>query len=84
MYAKLENGMLNYPPKHLHKDGRYVANYNHHTQDLIADGYLEVVEAEQPEAKEGFYTSFRYEERDGKIIQSWEYKEITEEDSENI
>lgn len=84
MYVKLKNGSLIYPPKFLKENGRYIANYNHYTKKLLEDGWLELVEAEQPEAKEGFYTSFRYEERDGKIYQIWEYKEITEEDSENI
>ena len=79
MYAKLENGMLKYPPKHLKENGRYVANYNHHTQDLIADGYMFVEEVE-PENREGYYPVARYTEQDGKIIQSWEYKEITEEE----
>lgn len=79
MYAKLENGKITYPPKHLKEDGRYVANYNHHDEDLIADGWLEVVQSE-PEKRDGFSPVARYEERDGKIYQTWEYVEIEYEE----
>ena len=72
MYAKLENGNIKYPPQHLKENGRYVANYNNHTEDLIADGWLEVVESE-PEHKEGKAPVAKYKEKGGKIIQSWEY-----------
>ena len=79
MYAKLENGRIIYPPKHLKEAGRYIANYNHHEEALQADGWLEVVESE-PENREGFSPVARYEESNNKIIQSWDYVEATEGD----
>lgn len=79
MFAKIENGYIKYPPKHLKENGRYVANYNHHDEDLIADGWLEVVQSE-PEQRDGFSPVARYEERDGKIYQTWEYVEIEDEE----
>ena len=77
MYAKLENGQLKYPPKHLKEAGRYIANYNHHEEALQADGWLEVVQSE-PEQRAGFSPVARYEESDGKIFQRWDYVETNE------
>ena len=82
MFAKIENGVLKYPPKHLNENGRYVANYNHHTQDLIADGWMEVITSE-PEQREGFNPIPRYEEIDGCIYQTWDYVEAVN-NQENI
>lgn len=79
MFAKIENGYIIYPPKHLKENGRYVANYNKHIDDLIADGWLEVIET-TPEQREGYYPVAKYEEKDGKIYQTWEYFEANEEE----
>ena len=79
MYAKLEDGHIKYPPQHLKEESRYIANYNNHEEALKEDGWLEVVES-QPEQRDGYYPIAHYEERDGKIIQSWEYVEVTDED----
>lgn len=74
MYAKLENGNIQYPPQHLKENGRYIANYNHHEEALKEDGWLEVVESE-PEQREGFVPVAKYKKVKGKIVQSWDYVE---------
>lgn len=79
MYAKIENGEIKFPPKHLKENGRYVANYNHHDEELLADGWIKVEES-QPEEKDGFSLVCRYVAKNGKIVQEWEYVEITEEE----
>lgn len=79
MYGKIENGQIKFPPKHLKENGRYVANYDHHDEDLIADGWLEVVKSE-PEHIDGKTPVARYTEQGGKIIQSWEYVDVGEEE----
>lgn len=79
MYAKIENGNIKYPPQHLKENGRYIANYNHHDEAIKEDGWLEVVESE-PEHREGKVPMARYEERDGKIYQSWDYVDVGEEE----
>lgn len=78
MYAKLINGNIQYPPQHLKENGRYVANYNNHKEDLIADGWLELVET-NPERRDGYTPLARYEERFGKIYQTWDYVEAGED-----
>ena len=77
MYGKIENGQIKYPPKHLQEDGRYVANYDQHTEDLIADGWLEIIENE-PEIREGYNAVPQYEKRKGKIYQTWTYEKEEE------
>ena len=79
MYAKIENGQIKYPPKHLKEAGRYIANYNNHDDALRADGWLELVES-APENREGYFPVARYEERGGKIYQTWEYVESSGDD----
>ena len=79
MYAKLENGQIKFPPKHLKEAGRYIANYNHHDEALKEDGWLEVVESE-PEQREGYYPICKYRQDGDKIIQEWDYVEDTEEE----
>ncbi len=63
MYAKLINGILEYPPKI--KDG--ISNYDLYTEKLIEDGYKELIESEKPtEYCEAYYTQSKT-----KIFQRW-------------
>ena len=84
MYAKIINEKIVFPPKHLKEKGRFIANYMNHEEALKADGWLEIIFEKQPEQREGFKTIMKYTERDGKIYQTWEYTEKTEDDLINI
>ena len=79
MYAKLENGQIKFPPKHLKEAGRSIANYNHHDEALKEDGWLEVVENE-PEQRAGYSPICRYRQDGDKIKKEWDYVEISEEE----
>ena len=79
MFAKLKDGNIKYPPQHLKEDGRYIANYNHHEEALREDGWLELVESE-PTQKEGKVPVAKYKEKGGKIIQSWTYVDVGDEE----
>lgn len=71
MYAMLING---HPVKNDENielpDGRIVTNPN--PEILESLGYKEVIEADEPDYKSGFYYVYRYEETDDKIIKVWD------------
>lgn len=80
MYGKLVDGNLQYPPKHLKENGRYIANYDNHDQALIEDGYKVIEYSKKKKDKEGYYQAEIYEELTDKIKVSYEYREVAEDD----
>lgn len=90
MYGKIIDGNLVSAPdpmvaditnKETGKTARYKI-YNPRPEQYEAEGYLEVIETEYPEASEGDavkYYEKRYIERDGKIYGEWVETEAPEE-----
>ena len=82
MYGKIIDGMLVVAPNPMLADirneetgetARYKV-YNPRPEQYEAEGYLEIIETEYPEASEGEadkYYEKRYIERDGKIYGEW-------------
>lgn len=73
-YGKLENNQLRYAPNILLVGKEQIINAPADTYK--SQGWLPIVNTEQPEAKEGFYYSPYYAEVDGSIVQQWEKHEI--------
>ena len=80
-YAKLINNYPSYAPRLLRIGSAWV--YNPTDAQLLAEGYLPVIETEPPETDDRHYADPRYVERDGQIVQEWELVEIpiTDEDA---
>ena len=80
MYGKLINGNLQFPPKHLKENGRYIANYDNHDEALTEDGYKPLEYAEMGKDKRGYYQAEVYTELADRITVTYEYREVTEDD----
>ncbi len=77
-YARLGGDTLVYAPNKLIIGTEQVFNASEET--YRANGYLPIVNTEQPESTDGFYYSPIYVEQNGSIVQQWEQHEIPETD----
>ena len=73
-YAKLINNFPSYAPRRLRLADVWV--YNPTDAQLLAEGYLPVIETEPPETDTQHYAEPHWTERDGSIVQTWEVAEI--------
>ena len=80
-YAKLINDYPSYAPRRLRIGSAWV--YNPTEQQLLAEGYLPVIETEPPEVDAQHYAEPHWQEEPNRIVQRWEVKEIpiTEEEA---
>lgn len=81
-YGKIKCGTLRVPmnyPGYIVVDG--VKVYNPTDEQLIAAGYLPIVETDKPEEREGYCLVAKYAQDGDKIVQSWEYVEVTNEET---
>ena len=76
-----ESGEETIIEKEVIQEGSEVIVANPREEDFIKAGYKEVVDGERLEEKEGFYQVPVYTEEDDKIITTYEYKEVSEDDS---
>ncbi len=77
-YARLDGDTLVYAPNKLIIGAEQVFNASEET--YRANGYLPIVNTEQPESTYGFYYSPVYVEQNGNIVLQWEMHEIPETD----
>lgn len=68
-YAKLINNYPSYAPRRLRIGSAWV--YNPTNTQLLAEGYLPVVETEPPETDAQHYAEPHWTEQNGQIVQSW-------------
>ena len=80
-YAKLDGDKLVCAPNKLIIGSEQVFNASEET--YRANGYLPIVNTEQPECTDSFYYSPVYVEQNGKIVQQWEQHEIPNEATES-
>ena len=73
-YAKLDGGSLVYAPNKLVIDTEQI--FNAPAATYKAQGWLPIVNTEQPESTETHYFTPYYVEENGKIIQQWERSEV--------
>ena len=75
-YAKLENGKLTkcviFPNGMSVLNGRFKRNPTH--EEILAAGYLPIEEQTEPENKEGFIKSSKWEQTDNAIVKKWTMK----------
>ena len=75
-YAKLENGKLTkcviFPNGMAILDGRFKRNPT--KSDILAAGYLPIIENEEPTTKEGFVKSSKWVQTDSAIVRKWTVK----------
>ena len=76
-YAKLINNYPSYAPRRLRIGSAWV--YNPTDAQLLAEGYLPVIETEPPETDERHYAEPHWAEENGQIIQSWIVGEMPDE-----
>ena len=76
-YAKLINNYPSYAPRRLRIGSAWV--YNPTDAQLLAEGYLPVIETEPPETDERHYAEPHWAEENGQIIQSWTVGEMPDE-----
>ena len=76
-YAKLINNYPSYAPRRLRIGSAWV--YNPTDAQLLAEGYLPVIETEPPETDEHHYAEPHWAEENGQIIQSWIVGEMPDE-----
>jgi hypothetical protein len=81
-YAKLINDYPSYAPRRLRIGSAWV--YNPTDEHLLAEGYLPVIALDPPETDERHYAEPHWAEENGKIVQSWEVKEIPITDEEAL
>ena len=72
-YAKLDGDKLVYAPNKLIIGSEQVFNASEET--YRANGYLPIVNTEQPESTETHYFTPYYAEENGSIVQQWEQHE---------
>ncbi len=68
-YAKLINNYPSYAPRKMRVGDTVV--YNPLPEQLLADGYMPVVETEPPEVDEQHYAEPHWTEQNGEIVQTW-------------
>lgn len=73
-YAKLVNNYLSYAPRRIRVGSVIV--YNPTDVQLLAEGYLPVIETSMPETDAQHYAEPHWAEQDGQIVQEWEIVEI--------
>jgi len=73
-YAKLISGCPSYAPRRMRVGSVIV--YNPTGAQLLAEGYLPVVETPMPETDAQHYAEPHWTERGGQIVQSWVAEEI--------
>lgn len=78
-YAKLINNHPYYAPRRLLIGSAWV--YNPTDAQLLAEGYLPVIETEPPETDERHYAEPHWAEENGQIVQSWKVVEIPRDDT---
>lgn len=75
-YARLENGKLTkcviFPNGIAVLNGRFKRNPTE--SDILAAGYLPIIENEEPEQKEGFIKSSKWVQTDTAIVKKWTVK----------
>lgn len=81
-YAKLINNYPSYAPRRIHIGDAWV--YNPTDEQLLAEGYLPVVETDAPETDDRHYAEPHWTEVDGEIVQSWTVEEIPITDEEAL
>lgn len=69
LYGKIVDGNLQNAPYSIVVEDYRI--YNPLPDQLLADGYLPVVETEPPVIEDGYYAAPHWTEQDGKIVQSW-------------
>lgn len=79
LYAKLVNNYPSYAPRRLLIGSAWV--YNPTDAQLLAEGYLPVIETEPPKTDTQHYAEPHWEEENGQIVQSWEIVEIPYDDT---
>lgn len=73
-YAKLVNGYPSYSPRRMRIGNVWV--YNPTDAQLLAEGYLPVVETDMPETDAQHYAEPHWTEQNNQIVQSWTVEEI--------
>lgn len=76
-YAKRINNYPSYAPRRLLIGSAWV--YNPTDAQLLAEGYLPVIETEPPETDERHYAEPHWAEENGQIVQSWIVGEMPDE-----
>lgn len=74
---------VKYPPKtYKSADKSFICfNFNSASPEILASqGYLPLVEDEQPECEEGYYLRPTYEQGDNSILVHWTVEELVEEE----
>lgn len=77
-YAKLINNYPSYAPRRLRVNDTVV--YNPLPEMLEADGYMPVIETEQPEVDEQHYAEPHWAIENNQIVQSWTVEDIPYDD----
>ena len=80
-YGTLKDNQLVYAPNKLIIGSEQVFNASEET--YRANGYLPIVNTEQPESTETHYFTPYYAEENSKIVQQWEQHEIPNEATES-
>ena len=62
------------------QEGNEIIVANPREEDFVKAGYKEVIDGERLEEREGYYQSPVYTEEEDKILTTYEYKEVTEDD----
>ena len=78
-YAKLVNSYPSYAPRRMRIGDAWV--YNPTGEQLLAEGYLPVIETEPPGTDAQHYAEPHWSEADGQIVQSWTVEEIPYDDT---
>ena len=81
-YAKLINTYPSYAPRRLRIGSAIV--YNPTDAQLLAEGYLPVVETDAPETDDRHYAEPHWTEQNNQIVQSWTVEEIPITDEEAL
>lgn len=69
-YAKLIHDYPSFAPRRMRIGDMWV--YNPTGAQLLAEGYLPVIETTPTTPPEGYYMESHWEEKDGQIVQEWE------------
>lgn len=81
-YAKLINGYPSYAPHRMKIGSAWV--YNPTDAQLLAEGYLPVIETAPPVTDEQHYAEPHWQEEPNQIVQRWEVKEVPITDEEAL
>ena len=78
-YAKRINNHISFVPCRMRIDGDWV--YNPTSAQLLAEGYLPVIETAPPETDERHYAVPHWAIQNNQIVQSWAVEEIPYDDT---